>query len=86
MRWMKRCPYLLEKARVRGVNALNMEPGATFDRCREQPPASWKGVDPGGRRWLGSGGSIEVFGKCIPCLCPLNRPEAVGLWVQEEKP
>lgn len=56
----------------RRANALNLEVGQPMTRCRMRTPEHWGDADPGARRWIGSGGSLLVFGHCEPGACPLR--------------
>ena len=66
------CPYLRRpRLEPRRSNAFNIEIGAPALRCILKPPASW----PEGMvlRWIGSGGSLLVFGKCTAGDCALGQ-------------
>ncbi len=55
----------------RPVNGLNVEPIQPQDRCIELPPSHWPNTGMA-LRWLASGGSALVFGRCRPTACPLG--------------
>lgn len=65
------CPERIEpEALRRRANALNVEIGPPAARCRLMPPEDWNGVDPRATRWIWSGGSPLVLGKCCCQDCP----------------
>jgi len=70
------CPYRkVPELQRRPVNGLNIEIGQGRNRCILQKPAHWP--DGSVLRWLGSGGSITVFGICCAVHCPL-KPDFCG--------
>ena len=79
-RYYRGCPHHIgETTLPRHANALNIEFTSTTARCAKQPPSDWPNVGTAstnemGFRWLGSGGSPLVFGRCTLASCPL-RPE-----------
>lgn len=48
----------------RPANALNIEYMTPSPRCMNKLPDHWFGAGRSAVRWLGSGGSPLVFGKC----------------------
>lgn len=69
------CPHLLQpELPRRPANALNIEVGQPSPRCNLKRPDHWpEGAS--ALRWLGSGGSPLVFGRCDRA-CPLTSPAA----------
>ncbi len=53
----------------RPANALCVEIMTPVPRCTRKLPPHWKGSGASALRWLGSGGSPLVFGRCSP-ICP----------------
>jgi len=65
---VRECPNRIEpELPRRPVNGLNVEVGPPAPRCRRKLPKHWKGVT--AARWLLSGGSPLVFGRCSSS-CP----------------
>lgn len=59
------CPSRRELAvERRPGNALNVEIGAAVPRCVERRPDHWPDAM-SSQRWIGSGGSLLVFGLCV---------------------
>ena len=72
--FVRTCPERIEpEALRRPANALNIEIGTPTARCRLKPPESWNGADPRAFRWIHSGGSPLVLGKCACPGCPLRE-------------
>ena len=66
------CPHRREIAlERRPCNGLNVEIGQAADRCTQRPPSDW--LAGGVIRWIGSGGSLLVFGACRAAGCPLKK-------------
>lgn len=60
----------------RRANALCVEVGAwPSTRCTLKLPSHWTGAGASALRWLGSGGSPLVLGRCT-ANCPLEQEEA----------
>lgn len=57
----------------RPANALNVEVMQPMPRCRRKMPEHWSGTGTSSLRWLASGGSPLVFGRCTPANCPQRR-------------
>lgn len=71
VRLRRTCPERIEPPALRRpANALNVETGAPAARCRLKTPESWGDADPRAVRWLWSGGSPLVLGKCACPGCP----------------
>jgi hypothetical protein len=51
----------------RKSNALNIEPMQPADRCLNRKPAHWPSDGDHAVRWIASGGSPLVFGRCNNC-------------------
>lgn len=67
------CPYLVEHGALpRQSNALRIEICTPAPRCILKLPGHWSegAKRAGGLRWIGSGGSVLVFGVCTPEQCP----------------
>lgn len=67
------CPDRIDAPLRRGVNALNMEPMDAASRCKQRLPGHWTGTGASALRWLGSGGSVLVFGRCHCRACPRGK-------------
>jgi hypothetical protein len=67
------CPHLIElETPRRPGNALNVEVGTPAPRCLLRIPAHWR-EGASALRWIGSGGSPLVFGRCRPGRCPRKK-------------
>lgn len=67
------CPHRIGLEVIRRpANALNIEMGGFggCDRCKLKPPEEWGPNAPSVMRWLLSGGSPMVLGRCTPNNCP----------------
>ena len=63
-KFSKNCPHrIVLGIEPRPVNGLNVEIGSFSDRCFLKTPAHWP-KNATGLRWIGSGGSAIVFGRC----------------------
>lgn len=66
------CPNRVKlEVERRPGNALNVEVGTPAPRCKLQTPEHW-GKAPSVARWLASGGSALVLGRCAAGACPLK--------------
>lgn len=66
------CPHRIElETPRRPVNALNVEVGTPAPRCAKRIPEHWS-KETSAIRWLWSGGSPLVFGRCGSSSCPLK--------------
>jgi hypothetical protein len=75
----RECPFLIQPGIVpRPANALCIEAGAwPSARCTLKLPEHWKGPGASALRWLGSGGSALVFGRCT-ANCPRESTKPEG--------
>jgi hypothetical protein len=70
------CPHRLESiVERRRANALCVEVGTPLPRCILKPSTNTAGQKIDAIRWLGSGGSVFVFGACTPNNCPKENNE-----------